>query len=70
MVVDLFKDFTKDHKTIFQALKLLTLLVKENKDKLSEFVVAGIPGKIIKHFNNEWPVDIIKDSILLFSRMS
>lgn len=45
------------------------MLVKNNPDKLEDFVFAGIPEKIIENFDKEWPVEIIKETIALFNKM-
>ena len=45
------------------------MLVKNNPEKLDDFIFAGIPEKIINNFEKEWPVEIIKEIIALFNKM-
>ncbi len=68
--LDLFRPYRKDHKNIFQGLKLLHHLVQARKDKKQEFFFAGIPEKIIDSYDLEWPIDIQKQIICLFSEMA
>lgn len=46
-IADIFKDYQKDHKNIYQALRCLRALVKKQGDKMEDFVFAGVPEKII-----------------------
>lgn len=62
--------YQDDLKNIFQALKLLGSLVKKNPDKYEDFVIAGIPEKIVTHFDANWPIEIIKKIMDLFARMA
>lgn len=70
VTIDLFKPYQKELKIIFQSLKLLTGLVNKYSDKLEDFAFAGIPEKIIESFDMEWPVEIIKQIIDLFAKMT
>lgn len=55
VTIDIFKPFRNDLKNVFQALKLLNLLLVKYEDKLEDFVFAGIPEKIIANFDEKWP---------------
>lgn len=48
---DIFKEYRDDHKNIFQAVKFIAMLVKNNPDKLEDFIFAGVPEKIIANFD-------------------
>ena len=47
----------------------MSVLIHKYPDRLDEFLMAGIPEKIIDEFDREWPIEIIKKIIELFARM-
>jgi DNA-binding ferritin-like protein (Dps family) len=57
-------------KNIFQALKLISCLVKKYPENYEDFVFAGVPEKIVNNFDPNWPIEIIKKVIDLFARMA
>ena len=47
----------------------MSVLIHKYPDRLDEFMLAGIPEKIIDEFDMDWPIEIIKKIIELFARM-
>lgn len=68
--VNLFQSYSADLKNIFQALKLLGSLVKKYPERYEDFVIAGLPEKIVNNIDAGWPIEILKKILDLFARMA
>ncbi len=70
VTIDLVVEFNGDVKIVFQALKVLMKLIQTYPEKIQDFAFAGIPEKIIQAYDEDWPIEIDKKVIEMFSAVA
>lgn len=68
--LDALKPFRDDPKVVFQAMKLVQVLLDKYPERLEEFNFVGVPEKVIGAFKPDWKEDIVKMMLEVFAKVA